>query len=164
MTDNMKKFLEYADAHEDVAKAVRELNRETDVEAVKAKFLALAAEQGFTLTDADFEDVNLPVGELTDEEAEKASGGGWFSGFSTYRSGYMPKFRVGQTVHSRQFRLLELETVTYEGTVAWVSPGRDRGMICCEFGYKVIWKYYTCSRGWIRINENGYLYENELYE
>lgn len=64
MTDNMKKFLELISDSEELS---AKLNIATMEEAI-----AIAKEQGITLTDADFV---LPSGEVSDDELDGVSGG-----------------------------------------------------------------------------------------
>ena len=64
MTENMKKLLELASTN---PKLQEKLNN-----ATKETLIALAKEQGITLTDADFA---APQGEISDDELDAVAGG-----------------------------------------------------------------------------------------
>lgn len=64
MTENMKKLLELASSNEELRTRLNS--------AFKEELIALAKEQGITLTKADFE---APAGEINDDELEAVAGG-----------------------------------------------------------------------------------------
>lgn len=156
MTDNMKKFFAYADAHEDTAKAIEALNREASEADAKAKLIALAAEAGFPLTDADFAPAE---GELTDKQAEAASGGGWCESARNYSSGSTPVFKVGDCVWD--FR----SAMEHKGYITEVSTGKS-GIFDKEFTYTCHWvkelgRYSVLTgSGWYDCNKT----ESSVYE
>lgn len=160
MTDNMKKFLDYAETHGDTAKAVKALNAEATETEAKAKLIALAAEAGFTLTDADFEGKKLPEGELSDDEVENATGGGWGASDIHYASGDTPKFSVGQHVYA------STSLYRYYGHITSVSSTKS-GAINKEFTYSVLWDmrnfYFFGGETWENYDttETG-VFESEL--
>ena len=67
MTENMKKFIEAADADPELAKAAEKLESLEDL-------IALAEKKGFTLTAEDLKPEE-PTGELSDDELEDVAGG-----------------------------------------------------------------------------------------
>ncbi len=71
MTENLKKFLEYVDANAELKEKAKELKAENPEEAIKIA-VAFAKENGFELTEADFE---APEGELSENELSDVAGG-----------------------------------------------------------------------------------------
>ncbi len=72
MTENMKKFLEFAAGNPEVKEKAKTRQAEGE-EAVKAVTVSLAKEYGFDLTDNDFK---IPEGELSEQELQDIAGGG----------------------------------------------------------------------------------------
>ncbi|MBR1751583.1 MAG: Nif11-like leader peptide family RiPP precursor [Ruminococcus sp.] len=67
MSENLKKFMEAVSAEgQETIEKVNNADKET--------LIAIAAERGITLTDADFEQ-ELPEGELSDDELDAVAGG-----------------------------------------------------------------------------------------
>lgn len=73
MTERMKRFFEAAVKNEKVLEKMKSLE-ELSLAEQKEHITALAAEVGVTLTEDDFRQIDGT--ELTDEELEKAAGGG----------------------------------------------------------------------------------------
>ena len=71
MTENLKKFLEYVDANAELKEKAKELKAENPEEAIKIA-VAFAKENGFELTEADFE---ATEGELSENELSDVAGG-----------------------------------------------------------------------------------------
>ena len=73
MTENMKKWLELVSQNEDLQKKLVSLQDKT-IEQQKAAAIALAKENGITLTDEDLEKSQSE--ELSDDELDAVAGGG----------------------------------------------------------------------------------------
>ena len=73
MTENLKKFLKFIESNEKLKEKAKELKSENPEEAIKIT-IAFAKENGFELTEADFEE---PEGELAEDELADISGGEW---------------------------------------------------------------------------------------
>ena len=72
MTDNLKNFLEFLGNNQELAEKLKLINTD-DLDKTKETVIALAKENGFELTAADFE---APDGELSEDELHTISGGG----------------------------------------------------------------------------------------
>ena len=72
MTENLKNFLKFVGSNEEIQKKAKELKSENPEEA-KEIAIAFAAENGFELTEADFD---APEGELSERELSDVAGGG----------------------------------------------------------------------------------------
>lgn len=89
MNENMKKYLELVEkdkALQQKMEALKDKSREQIIEGV----IALAQENGITLTQADFT-AETPDGELSDDELEAASGG-----MNRYLARYLYKELTGK--------------------------------------------------------------------
>ncbi len=71
MTENLKKFLEFVGANDELKEKAKELKAKNPEEAIKIA-VAFAKENGFELTEADFE---APEGELSKCELADVAGG-----------------------------------------------------------------------------------------
>ena len=69
MTDAMREFLEEASKDKEFSQKVSKAD-------TKEALIALAAEKGFTLTEADMESPKPQDGEISDDEVEAVAGGG----------------------------------------------------------------------------------------
>lgn len=153
MTDSMKKFFAYADEHEDVKKKLLAIDPDVDEAAAAEQLKAIAAEAGFAVTDADF---SKPEGELTDEQAETASGGGWWNSNKFYSNPRSHKFNVGDLVQSGKYRgcIIKVSETPRGGFFGWD-----------EYTYTVHWtKSQTgASFTWESCNKvETDVYESEL--
>ncbi len=72
MTDNLKKFFEFVANDPELLEKAKQLKVE-DTEKAKEIAIAFAKENGFELTEADFE---APEGELSESELSGLAGGG----------------------------------------------------------------------------------------
>ena len=73
MTENLKNFLKFVENNEELKEKAKELKTET-AEKAKEIAIAFAKENGFELTEEDFE---TPEGELSEGELADVAGGEW---------------------------------------------------------------------------------------
>lgn len=73
MTENLKKFLEYASKNDDTAQKMEALADETDKDALVRQTIEIAKDAGFSLSAEDFEE--NAGGELSEDELASVAGG-----------------------------------------------------------------------------------------